>query len=85
MQILPATPARMYKVDKSGNILGTGTLDSYPVHFGIIKGPVTSLCQASKIVQCSWICIMAESDNSERLGMFNNRYGPMGGGVEVSF
>ena len=28
---------------------------------------------------------MAESDNSDNLGMFNNRYGPLGGGVEVSF
>ena len=55
------------------------------MHFGIIEDLVTSLCQASKLVQCSWICIMAESDNSERLEMFNNRYGPMGGGVEVSF
>ena len=60
-------------------------LDSYPVHFGIIEGLVTSLCQASKLVQCLQICIMAESDNSERLGMFNSSYGPMGGGVEVSF
>ena len=55
------------------------------MHFGIIEGLVTSLCRASKLVQCSWIGIMAESDNSDRLGMFNNWYGPMGGGVEVSF
>ena len=28
---------------------------------------------------------MAESDNSERLGMFNNRYGPMGVGWNCHF
>ena len=49
------------------------------MHFGKIEG------QASRLVQCSWIGFMAKSDNSERLGMFNNRYGPLGGGVEVSF
>ena len=47
MQILPATPARMYKVDKSANILGTGTLDLYPVHFGILKGLATKLVYGS--------------------------------------
>ena len=88
MQILLSTPAGMYKVDKSRNILGTRYLRLIPIgHFGIIRGLVTSFCQASKLVQCSWICIMAESDNSDRLGMFNNRYSPMegGGGVEVPF
>ena len=29
--------------------------------------------------------IVAEPDNSKRLGMFNNRYSLMGGGVEVPF
>lgn len=35
------------------------------MHFGIIEGLVTSLCQAFKLVYSSWICIMAESDNSD--------------------
>ena len=39
----------MYKVDESGNIFGTQSLDLYPVHFGIIEGLITSLCQASKL------------------------------------
>ena len=41
MRILPANPARMYKVDKSGNILGTRY--SCPVYFGISEGVVTSM------------------------------------------
>ena len=69
MQILPATPARMYPVDKSANILGNGYLRLRPEHFGILKGLATSLCQAFKLVYSSWICIMA--------GM----YRPMRGGV----
>ena len=43
IKILLATRSRMYEVDKSGNILGTYTLDSYPVHFVIIEGLVTSM------------------------------------------
>lgn len=35
------------------------------MHFGIIEGLVTSLYQAFKLVYSSWICIMAESDNSD--------------------
>lgn len=35
------------------------------MHFGIIEGLVTSLCQAFKLVYSSWICIMTESDNSD--------------------
>ena len=45
MQILQATRCRMYKVDKSGSILGTRTQCT----FGIIEGLVTSLWQASKL------------------------------------
>lgn len=37
------------------------TLSSYQVHFGTIKGLVTSICQATKLVQSLWIFIMAES------------------------
>ena len=47
IQILPATRSRMYNVNKRGNTLGLDTLDSYPVHYGVIEGLVTSLCQAS--------------------------------------
>ena len=49
MQSLPATYSRMYKVDKSGNILVTWYLRLVPSDFGIIEGLVTSLCQASKL------------------------------------
>ena len=58
MQILPATPAECTKLTESGNILGLDTLDSYPVHFGIIEGLVTSYCQDSSLnsvrVFASW-------------------------------
>ena len=38
---------------KVGIFLELDTLDSYPVHFGIIEGLVTFLCQASKIAYSS--------------------------------
>ena len=41
MQSLPATHSRMYKVDKSGNILVTLYLRLVPSDFGIIEGLVT--------------------------------------------
>ena len=41
-----------------GIFLELDTLDSCPVHFGIIESLVTSLCQASKLVYSSWICII---------------------------
>ena len=43
MQILPETCSRMYKVEIFWEL---DTLDSHSVHFGIIEGLVTSLCQA---------------------------------------
>ena len=39
MQILQATPARMYKVDKSANILGTGYLRLIPSAFWYTRRP----------------------------------------------
>ena len=51
------------KLIKVGIFWKLDTLDSYPVHFGVIEGLVISLYQTS---------------NS--LGMFINRYCPMGGG-----
>ena len=39
MQILPATPARMYKVDKSANLLGTGYLKLIPRAFWYTQRP----------------------------------------------
>ena len=61
MQILPATPARMFKVDKSANILGTGYLRLVPSAFWYTRRP-------GYLVYCSWTCIMggrimAESDS----------------------
>ena len=32
--------------------------DVSQLHFGIIEGLATSLCQSSKIVYSSWICII---------------------------
>ena len=59
MQILPATSAlECTKLMKVGIFLKLDTLDSFPVHFGIIKGLITSLCQALKLVNSSWICII---------------------------
>ena len=56
MQILTATRALEYtKLMKVGIF---ETLDSYPVHFGIIEGLVTSLCQVSKPVYSLKICII---------------------------
>ena len=50
MQILPATSAlECTKLMKVGIFLKLNTLELYPVHFGIIEGLVTSLCQASKL------------------------------------
>ena len=46
------------KLMKVGIFLELDTLDSYLVHFGIIEGLVTSLCQASKSVYSLWICII---------------------------
>ena len=60
MQILPATHSRMYKVDKCD--------------FGIIKGLVTSFCQASKLhllVKCLIEQLLFNIDfKNERLGRF---------------
>ena len=39
MQILPATPAGMYKVDKSANISGTGYLRLVPSAFWYTQRP----------------------------------------------
>ena len=51
MQILPAASALEYtKLLKVGIFLELDTLDSHPMHFGIIEGLVTSLCQAYKLV-----------------------------------
>ena len=38
------------KLIKAGSFEELHTLDSYPGHFGIIEGVVTSLCHASKLV-----------------------------------
>ena len=37
------------KLIKAGSYEELDTLDSYPGHFGIIEGMVTSLCHASKL------------------------------------
>ena len=37
------------KLIKAGMFKELDSLDSYPVHFGIIEGLVTSLCLASKL------------------------------------
>ena len=59
MQILPATSAlECTKLIKVGIFLKLNTSDSYPVHFGIIEGLFIILCQASKLVYSSWICII---------------------------
>ena len=49
---------------KAGSFEELDTLDSYPGHFGIIEGVVTSLCHDSKLVYGAWICIMGELHNS---------------------
>ena len=43
------------KLIKAGSFEELDTLDSYPGHFGIIEGVVTSLCHASKLVYGAWI------------------------------
>ena len=57
MQILTATRALEYT--KLMKVRIFDTLDSYPVHFGIIEGLVTSLCPASKPLYSSRISLSA--------------------------
>ena len=75
MQILQATPARMYKVDKSANLLGTGYLRLVPRAFWYTQRPGYLFTPGFQA------CILFVDLHHDR---YVRAYGGWGG-VEVSF